>query len=79
MEEKKEFLFNTACDQLRSRIIHDINESKLPVGAVYYIYQVIGNEISSQYSQALVEEASKMETPYSLDQEEEELAQQLQE
>lgn len=48
-------------NDLKDKVISTINESKLPIDAVYYVMKDIMTEIAVAYSQA-IEEEKKNET-----------------
>lgn len=49
--------FNTRCETLKRNIIDNINNSQLPIGAVYYIYKSLAQEIENTYYGSLNDEA----------------------
>lgn len=49
--------FNTRCETLKRNIIDNINNSQLPIGAVYYIYKSLAHEIENTYYGSLNDEA----------------------
>lgn len=49
--------FNTRCETLKRNIIDNINNSQLPIGAVYYIYKSLAQELENTYYGSLNDEA----------------------
>lgn len=49
--------FNSRCETLKNKIINNINDSGLPIGAVYFIYTSIKHEIENTYYASLNDEA----------------------
>ncbi len=41
--------FNLKCNNLRSEIIKNINESNLPIAVIYYMFQSLYIEIENTY------------------------------
>lgn len=63
MEEKKEVTlgFNTLCENYKTKLVELVNESGLPIGAVYFITKNIMAEIENTYYGVLNSEAVKYE------------------
>ena len=51
--------FNTRCEALKNTIVNAINHSELPIGAVYYIYKSIADEIERTYYGSLNDESTE--------------------
>lgn len=49
--------FNTRCETLKRNIVDNINNSQLPIGAVYYIYKSLAQELENTYYGSLNDEA----------------------
>jgi hypothetical protein len=48
-ENKKEQPFNLKCENFKRQLINVINESGLPISSIYYIYQLVGQDIERTY------------------------------
>lgn len=52
-------------EELREKIVKDINEANLPLDCVYYLFKDLFRDLESQYSMYIQQNSKKEEQPAS--------------
>lgn len=52
-------------EELREKIVKDINEANLPLDCVYYLFKDLFRDLESQYSMYIQQNSKKEEQPTS--------------